>query len=521
MNDGGSVRLPLLSSIKTYTHAQDKVLDPTATVRAAVEKLGGMSDLPDVRLEARAEPLQGAYSYASKSKILNSSGKGLTPEQAQASAIMEFAERYSWLHFDYPKAEGYVCATYDEIAKGTIRTVEPSYFLNNFKNLQDGAALLAEIRTIPLRFVLGTSLPDHEPFYYPLNWHNMVFTANGLAAGNTKEEAILQALCEVIERENIYRLFVDQRPGVAIDCSSIEHPLLSTVFESARVAGIEFVIRDISSDLGPATFIVQGTCAADRHKLTHRGVGQGTHPDPYKALMRAVSEYFESYYYIRGVQKEIDIDWSAMRALVPQLNFGFINLFNEDMLEKSVGARRMDEVQSLARADIKDEIELLVERLSRLGFAVVVIDKTYAPLNIPMFRVFVPQMRSNLNVSISSPETVISMVWGEAGNTQASDRYWQQAFDSMVRDAGGPALTRSSMARRLLKESVAARPLIVGDYRVNLRRLGVTKTSALEQLKQLKQYHGLIGLASILMPIQRFLSFSGMAMGSPPEGADV
>ncbi len=46
------------------------------------------------------------FSYDFTDGILTTHGKGGTIDQAKASCIMEFAERYSWLHFDYKKLAG-------------------------------------------------------------------------------------------------------------------------------------------------------------------------------------------------------------------------------------------------------------------------------------------------------------------------------------------------------------------------------------------------------------------------------
>ena len=69
-------------------------------------------------------------------------------------------------------------------------------------------------------------MPGAGALYYPLNWHNILFTSNGLASGNTFEEAIVQGLCELVERENVYRLFVERRVAREIDPDRAWHDIL-------------------------------------------------------------------------------------------------------------------------------------------------------------------------------------------------------------------------------------------------------------------------------------------------------
>ena len=289
-------RLKLKSCIKHYTLDQDKVVTPSETVKNTMARLEKMFELSHLRLEPRQSEIEGAYSYSSLSDQLNANGKGLTLEQSRASAIMEFAERYSWHYFDYKSCDGYVVKSFDQIKKGKIPTVEESYFLNHFAEIENRAEILSEIKNIPLKWVKGVSLMDYKEFYYPISWHNYAYTSNGLATGNALEEAVLQALCEVIERENVYRFFGECKEGNDLDQDSIGHPIICKALENAKKQGFEFIIKDISLDFKVPTFVVQGTREADKKYMHYQGCGFGTHPNPAKALIRALSEYFEGYF---------------------------------------------------------------------------------------------------------------------------------------------------------------------------------------------------------------------------------
>jgi ribosomal protein S12 methylthiotransferase accessory factor len=464
----------LKSCPKHYTVDQDKTVAPTETVRNALERLKKQFDLSNIKLERRQDEIEGAYSFASISDQMSASGKGLTPEQSQASAIMEFAERYSWLHFDYDKYEGYTVKSYREIVKGKVPTVKPEYFLNNFFGLDHPEQITKEILDVPLKWIKALSLNDYSEFYYPINWHNYIFTSNGLATGNAMEEAIMQALCELIERENIARLLRDQKAGNDLDQASITNPLIRRVLDNAKKAGISFVLKEISFELGVPTFLAYGIRAASRGKMTYKGAGQGTHPNPEKALIRALSEYFEGYSQMKKVEDDIKLDWEMIMPKMLKKDFGFFVNLNPGMIEeKRNKVLPINKLADLSRPDIKDEIGEIMKRLKKSGHHVYFIDKTQPRLGIPVCRMFIPGFRSVLNSETYDPWLILSEVCFEAGDEANSEKYLKRSL--------------LKMSYYLPKNSVQVKPrqAFKQDYRETLLAVGGAKKTAYEQLQKI------------------------------------
>jgi ribosomal protein S12 methylthiotransferase accessory factor len=462
----------LSSCIKHYTVDQDKVVKPAETVKKALESLKKRFDLSNVRIERREDAIEGAYSFSSLSDQLNASGKGLTPEQSQASAIMEFTERYSWLHFDYAGYEGYTVKSYNEIKKGNVPTVDESYFLCNFIDLKDPRELLEEIKNMPLKWIKGISLMDYNKFYYPINWHNYIFTSNGLATGNALEEAILQALCEVIERENVYRLFGDRKVANDLDLNSLDHPMIRRVLDNAKKSAIRMVVKDISFDLGIPTFVAFGINPADKDGLTYKGCGYGTHPDPEKAVIRCLTEYFEGYSLLKKTEKEVRIDWKTTMGRLPARNYGFLPLYNPEMLLKRKKIVKLKDIPNLSCRDIKEEIERCLKILSDQKYTVILIDKTHPEMEIPVVRIFVPGMRSLMVTETRDPWLIMSEVYYEAGNEKASDKYLHK---SILRSPFSlpPSFEALAKPDKIFKK----------DYKETILFYGGLKKNALEALK--------------------------------------
>ncbi|MFC1540504.1 YcaO-like family protein [Candidatus Margulisiibacteriota bacterium] len=472
----------LKSCPKHYTYDQDKTIDPLETVKNASSRLNKMFDLSSFRVEARADAIEGAYSFSSVSDQFNASGKGLTPEQSQASAVMEFAERYSWLHYDYKHADGYALKSFNEVKQGDTPTVDQSYFLANLVEQQKKEAqYLDEIKAIPMKWVKGVSLLDYKKFYYPINWHNYFFTSNGLATGNAMEEAIVQALCEVIERENIYRLFVEQQMPNDLDQGSLKHPLITRVLENSEKKGIKFTIKDISYDLGVPTFIACGVSQADEGTLIHKGCGQGTHPNPEKALIRALSEYFESYSLLKKRVKDVDVDWRPILPRLEKKYTGFLPLYNPGILDQRKKVVKLKDLPDLSRNDIKDEIDHILGVLKKRGYNVIFIDKTHPELQVPVPRIFVPGFRSVISTETEDPLFIMSRAYFEAGDAEIA----QELFDrSFLKSAFFmPEMAGKTKVKKVFKK----------DYQQNIIAFGGYKKSSVDKLKTLLKVYRFLG----------------------------
>jgi len=408
-------KFKLLSTPKKYNLDQDKAVDPKLTIKRALKRISRLKDLKYFRLKPVETVIEGTHSYTCQSNRLNTFGKGITAEQAQASALMEFCERYSFLSFNYSRYDGYTIKTFREMLNEGTATVDQSYFLSNFPAIGNKGQLLEEIKGIPLKWIKGVSLISGRDFYYPLNWHNYIFTSNGLASGNTLEEAILSALCEVIERENIYKFFVEKKIGNDVDLKSFDDPLIINLLKNAKRAGIKLKIKDISLDLKIPTFILRGTCPRNRKMLTYKGSGQGCYPNPGKALIRCLTEYFEFFAAIHRIEKkQMWFDWDEFVSFMPKRNYGFINLFNISMFNKKAAVSSRSTIKDLGDQDIAKEINGLIAVLKSRKYDVIVIDKTHPGLRIPVVRVFVPGMRSNIFHETRDVRRIMSLAYHEA-----------------------------------------------------------------------------------------------------------
>ena len=148
--------------------------------------------------------------------LLSSLGKGTTPEAAKASALGGFIERLATNHYFAPyylgaevaqaefvhhPSEGWFKASRRGLPAGLLDSHSRNHFDPqeqicgdqlveiNSSNEVRGVCALPFIRQI-----------DGEKVWFPVNLINNLYDSNGMAAGDTIEQARVQAISEVFER---------------------------------------------------------------------------------------------------------------------------------------------------------------------------------------------------------------------------------------------------------------------------------------------------------------------------------
>jgi ribosomal protein S12 methylthiotransferase accessory factor len=124
-------------------------------------------------------------------------GKGGTPAQSEASAVMELAERFSFFSFvknpvhffeARPKDLDDTALPFDQI----IRSVHD--------NQADALKVKPIFDALTLQWTKGYNLTLGKEVLIPFNWFYMINEFNGPCAGNCIEEALSQGICELVER---------------------------------------------------------------------------------------------------------------------------------------------------------------------------------------------------------------------------------------------------------------------------------------------------------------------------------
>jgi ribosomal protein S12 methylthiotransferase accessory factor len=234
--------------------------------------------------------------------LSTSQGKGISRELADISAIMESIEMF---HAERLPAAA-VTASANELRRAGTLFVDPVALKPLLRpslydpdepigwmaatRFTDGAQIL-----VPRTFLsLDTSEQRTERVSAA-----MLISSNGLASGNTLDEALVHGLYEVIERHALhdyrYALSPAEREGRGVDMASAkEVPHLRELLARLEAADINMWARALHGPLGiPAFAAICGENSGLR-RLSKEFPGFGAHYVPEVALARAITESIQS-----------------------------------------------------------------------------------------------------------------------------------------------------------------------------------------------------------------------------------
>ena len=377
-------KLILNDAFKRFTLDQDKILPPEETVKIFKDKLNkiDLDILKDtVRLDNGRLDIPVFISYCGQdAKNVTGGkkqmGKGATPQQAEASAVMELVERFSLFSFK-KNPDNFIIEKYRNIKDKAIdfQMIAQSVHDEN----KDPNLTKKIFEDIPLKWAWATNLTRNKEVLIPFDWFYNINEFNGSCAGNCAEEAICQGICEIIERHTSSIISQNRINLPAINPDSATDPLVVEMLKKYQNAGIKLHITDFTLDMGIPSV---GILAYDPSTFPEKSEivwTAGTTPNPQKALSRALTEVAQlagdfntgSCYEASGLPKFNNIE-----------DAGFI--INP---EKIVDITSLPD---LSDDNIKLEVQSCISSMAEKGMDVIVIDTMHPLLKIPTFYIIIP-----------------------------------------------------------------------------------------------------------------------------------
>ena len=315
-------------------------------------------------------------------------GKGATVEESRISAIMEGIERYSAEAHDREIRT----ALFQEL-EGREPVINPVDLI-----LPEGA-----MTDRFMSWYQGYDIVNNETVWVPAfaifhpvpPRHRGVFrtNTNGLAAGNTIEEAVFHALSEIIERDAWSLVESTRNTGPAV--VGIDDPVINDMQKKFADAQVEVTIRDITSDIGIPTIaaVADDVLLKDPSLLT---IGIGTHTSARIAVMRALTEVAQSRLtQIHGAREDTTI--ADLRKKMGYERAKRINGY----WYRDNGTVEYSTITSSDSDDFLTDINNIIVALEKKGLdRVIVVDLTREEIGIPVVRVIVP----GLEVFAMDPE---------------------------------------------------------------------------------------------------------------------
>jgi len=374
--------LKLTDAFKSYTYDQDKVLTPEQTIARVRERLANL-DLEILKETLRIDsgrldiPVFISLLGVDARRVVPTQkqmGKGATPVQSEASALMELVERFSF--FSYLE-EGPL--QYARPRDLTGRALDFSYLARSlFDSASDLAAAGQIYQDWPLFFAPATNLTRGEPVYLPFHWFYLIEEYNGPAAGNCLEEAILQALCEVVERHVGSVITHERLATPVIDPDSVRDPAARELLAKFQKNGIQVFLRDFSLNTGIPTVAALAYDPTTFPEESEIVFAAGTTTDPEKSLIRALTEVAQ----LAG-------DFHRRTSYRPTLP-KYETLEDAAYLMAPGALQPLSSLPNLAHANLKEEIRGCLAALKRLDLDVLVVDVTHPEIGIPSVYVLIP-----------------------------------------------------------------------------------------------------------------------------------
>nr|WP_155932895.1 YcaO-like family protein [Pseudodesulfovibrio alkaliphilus] len=322
---------------KAYTSDQDKACSPEETVRRVTARLAeacqGVLDRTErVDTGRLGIPVFVGVCGPEARRLMptrKQMGKGASAEQAEASALMELVERYSYFHF-WADESNFTRLTWTEAEEkwpGQVMDISLVAASVNESISEVDARRLMDLNR--WRFHAALDVASGEFRYVPLDWFKKLNEFNGSSAGNTYEESIFQGVCELVER-HVCALIDRRRPVLpTIDPKSSDDPVLTRLVECFEHNGVTLILKDFSMDYPVPTVGAVAWDARTFPALSEIVFTAGTAASPVKAAIRAITEVaqlagdFETsrVYEASGLPKFTRIDQTQWLAQGPRVGF--------------------------------------------------------------------------------------------------------------------------------------------------------------------------------------------------------
>jgi bacteriocin biosynthesis cyclodehydratase domain-containing protein len=320
-------------------------------------------------------------------------GKGSTAEQAEASALMEAIERYSGI---FQGDEVRIMRRFTDFAPGEamlpndVQLFSQAQFdkrhvpePNNPHPVPEPLDPSEKIEWSP-----AWSLRDQRFKYFPTGllyffYRDAHTDSNGCAAGNTREEAIVQGFLELVERDAYAIWWYNRLRRGELDLGQFEDSYVRDMQKQFADAGRKIWVLDITSDLGIPTYVAIMHWVQNGQENIE--FGSGAHFDRRIALLRALTEL--SQFLSIGMMGGASGEKPSLDGITP------LRLENHPFLLPSANPVLPPAAGLTLHDNTRDQVNACVEIASRAGMDFLVLDQTRPDVEVPVVRVLVPGMR--------------------------------------------------------------------------------------------------------------------------------
>ncbi len=304
--------------------------------------------------------------FNGKKGIALNYGKGYRDIDAKVSASMEAIERAS--------------AVYDK--RKIIKNPE------NPINIEDLILPPYSSKKVD-EWVIGKELVENvhkevpsEAVFYPVEGNLFRGHTNGLAAGNSLEEALVHGILEVVERDSWSIADFSPRITIKINPEDAKDERIHKIIEEFESKGVKITLKYIATLDIPVVVAISD----DKNPLL-MCMGVGCHLNPEIAILRALTELAQSRAtQLHGFRRDTKIREIFIKNMTYERAKKIYKKWFE--YDKEV---KIEDLPNLSKSNIKKNLKFLIDYLPEKGFNEII----YADLtkyDIPAVRVIIPKM---------------------------------------------------------------------------------------------------------------------------------
>lgn len=331
------------------------------------------------------------------------SGVGISEEQALAAILGESVERYAWIN---PSRQNTIFTSLSNLNEDRCEYQDSgllfrkdinSYELENILKTKKTPWTLASSLTHDRKVYIPT--PDLFQEDLPFNLHDQIMsTTNGLAAHVDHENACLNAIYEIIERDSIMRTWYDKEQPQAIWSLNNLGNSIDKLLCNAYEKKIDVVALKIKSKIDVSSVIAY---VYNKDAKGYIYFGASCNYNSKKATIKAILEASSLWTSIESAvtkeylrDKKIN-DKNNLKDFVDHVLF-YTNSKTKpgyEFLLPNKSSKVIEHHTKHRSLTVKDELDLILKRLKHKGFEVFLLDitpKDVKSLDLVVVKVVIP-----------------------------------------------------------------------------------------------------------------------------------
>jgi YcaO-like protein with predicted kinase domain len=287
-----------------WTH---KCKDPKETVKNAKDFLKKIG-MEDVYYERKIKNnnfstyMGRIFCKKNEKEVFQFSGKGISSDLCCASAYAEAIERILPRFTTMNQFARKSHRKKDNKEKISLEKFVENFVFLNKPNKEDNEKF---------EWVEALLFPDNKVFKIPISFIDETFMTNGLATGNSIEEAIVQAFCEIFERYSKKEYVTKKKIAKEVNKKTIKNEIIKNFIELFQSLNIDTKIIDMTIE---NKVPVMGVLFTDNNikdeceiikKTYYKTLSVGSHIDLEEAIIRCFTEQIQGHPYIPRVRGKL------------------------------------------------------------------------------------------------------------------------------------------------------------------------------------------------------------------------